>query len=374
MMQKKILIAAVCVGAGFLSVAEAESFHKNYISIVGSTNIEPYARAVNERFTKGKKYQAPLIQTAGTGGGLKLFCEGLGAESPDIAMAVRPMKQKERDACKKNGVNDIVEVELGYDAVVLAQSKDAQPLALTRKQAHAALGMWTVGKDGQLVQSPVRTWKDVNPAFPATKVEVHGPSNTSGVYEAFVDMISTQDCKSQPWAADAKAAPNPDLLRKCRQMREPGAYVADPIDSPAALAALTGDPNLVGIVDYGLLTGSNGKIRAIPIDGVEPTVETISSQTYPGTQRFFLYVKGENLGTIPGLKEYVAEFAGENALSEKGYLKPLGLVSLTPDQRAANRERLKAAGINPSATLTAGAAPAKGGKAPAKGKAKGKKK
>jgi phosphate transport system substrate-binding protein len=300
------------------------------------------------------------MQTASTGGGFKLFCEGLGAESPDIAMAVRQMKPAEKEACKKNGV-EFVEVKLGYDAVVMAQSNTAPAMALTRKDIRNATGMWAL-KDGKIAQNTARTWKDVNPALPATKVEIHGPSNTSGFYDTFVEMLAASECKAPVWSGSA------DTSRKCRILRDPGVYVVDPIDSSAAVGQLAASPDIIGLVDFKTAEDNAKKIQAIPIDGVEPSYANIQSSAYPGTQPLLLYVKTASIGAIPGLKDYVAEFASENAISEKGYLKSLGLVSLPPDLRAAGREELKGYGISPSTAVAA--ASSKGGKASGKGKKK----
>jgi phosphate transport system substrate-binding protein len=352
-MKNKLVTLSGCFLASLISTsASSADFQKKYISIAGSTDIAPYAKAVSDRFDKSKRLQAPLIQASGTGGGIKLFCEGLTAESPDIVATVRPMKPKEIAECKTNGVGEVIEIPIGYDAIILAQSKNAPAISLTRKQARTGAAMWLAGPDGKLIPNPNKTWKDVDPSLPQVEIDIHGPANTSGVYDAFVELVSGLECRSRPWVADPKAEPNPDVLRKCRTLRNPGIYVTDPIDSSSSISSLAASPSELGIIDYNTLVSSSAKIRAVPIDGVEPTIENISSQAYPGTQRFFIYVKASNLGATPGLKEYVTEFAGENALSEKGYLKSLGLVTLLPDQRTALREQLKSYGINPSSAVT----------------------
>ncbi|MGZ8216483.1 substrate-binding domain-containing protein [Methylomagnum sp.] len=364
-MRKNALALAALVGAGIFSASVSAEFHRGYILIVGSSAVTPYVKAVGERLVKNKRFQTPLAQATGTSGGIKLFCEGLGVESPDIVATARPMKTKERDECRTNGVGDVLELKIGYDGLVLAQSKKAPPLALTRKEARLALAKWVADASGKLVLNPNKSWSDINPAFPATPIEVYGPPPVSGAYDAFADMIADQECKGRPWSVDGKAEPTLDALKKCRALREDGAYVEGRENDEDLAARLGGSPAKVAIFDYGLLTENAAHSRAIPIDGVEPDQYSIANKAYPGTRPLFLYVKQANIGTTPGLKEFIAEAASENAWGDKGYLKSLGLVVMPPEERATQTADVKALGITPVATVASGTGTGK--KASAKG-------
>jgi phosphate transport system substrate-binding protein len=366
-MGKKVIAVTAFLGAGLFSASASAEFHRGYVSIVGSSTVSPYAKAVGERISKAKKLQMPLLQPTGTSGGVKLFCEGLGAESPDIVITARPMKQKERDECRTNGVGEVLELKIGYDGLVLAQSNKAPPLALTRKEARRALFKWIPDDSGKPVLNTYKTWKEINPAFPGTPIEVYGPPPASGTYDAFVDMISDLECKSRPWVENGKSEPSPDMLRKCRSIREDGVYIEGRENDEEFAARLGDSPGKVAIFDYKLLTDNSSRSRAIPIDGVEPDADTIAAKSYAGSRPLFLYVKTANIAGTPGLKDFIAEISSENAWGEKGYLKSLGMIPMPADERATYVAAVNALGISPSAVAGPGKTPAKkASKAPSK--------
>jgi phosphate transport system substrate-binding protein len=347
-MRRNIIGFTALFSAGLFSPSATADFHRGYIAIVGSSTVVPFAKAVGERLSKTKKFQTPLLQSTGTGGGIKLFCEGLGAESPDIVNTSRPMKPKEREECRKNGVGDVLELKIGYDGLVLAQSKKAPPLALTRKEVRLALTKWVADPSGKLVANPYKTWKDINPALPDTPIEIYGPPVASGTYDTLLDLISELECKGRPWTTDGKSEPAPDMLRKCRSIREDGAYIEGRENDEDHVPRLTDSPTKVAILNYKLLSEHADRLRAIPIDGVEPTYETIANKTYVGSRPLYLYIKTANIAGTPGLKEYIADFASEQTWGEKGYLKPIGLIAMSPDERATYTAEVKALGISPS--------------------------
>lgn len=349
-MRKNALALATLVGAGLFSATVSAEFHRSYILIVGSSAAAPYTKAVGERLAK-KRFQTPLTQATGTNGGIKLFCEGLAVESPDIVATARPMKTKERDECRTHGAGDLLELKIGYDALVMAQSKKAQPLTLTRKEVRLALAKWVADASGKLVLNPNKNWSDINPAFPSTPIEIYGPPMVSGTADAFVDMLAEQECKGQPWSADSKAEPTVDMLKKCRALREDGVYVEGRENDEDMAAVLGSKPDRVAIFDYTLLSENAAHSRAIPIDGVEPDQYSIAAKAYPGTRPLFLYVKQANIGVTPGLKEFVAEAASENAWGDKGYLKSLGLIVLPSEERATQTADIKSLGITPVAAV-----------------------
>jgi phosphate transport system substrate-binding protein len=360
-MQKKAFVLTALLGTGLFSASASAEFHRGYVSIVGSSAVSPYAKAVGERISKAKKLQMPLVQATGTSGGVKLFCEGLGVESPDIVIAARPMKQKERDECRSHGVDDILELKIGYDGLILAQSKKAPPLALTRKEARKALGKWVADDSGKPVLNPYKTWKEINPSFPDTPIEVYGPPPASGVYDALLDLISDLECKGRPWIPDGKGEPTPDMLRKCRALREDGVYVEGRENDEEFAARLGGAPGKVAIYDYELLNANTSHSRAIPIDGVEPDAGSIAAKAYAGSRPLLVYVKKANIGGTPGLREFIAEISSENALGDRGYLKTLGLIPMPADERVTYVAEVKDLGINPASV--GGAAPAAKAKA-----------
>jgi phosphate transport system substrate-binding protein len=364
-MRRKIIACTMLLAAELLSTSASAEYQRRYIYTVGSTTAFPFANAVGEKFAKSKKLQLPLLQSTGTSGGFKLFCEGVSGETPDIVNASRAMKPKEREECRTNGVNDILEVKIGYDGLVLVQSKNAPPLALSRKEARMALAKWVPDANGKLVLNPYKTWKDINPSLPGTPIEILGPSPASGIYDALADLISESECKGRPWVPDGKTEPTPDLLKKCRSLREDGAYIEGRDNDEEYVSRLSDSPFKVAILDYKLLSENNSRLRAIPIEGVEPTHDAIALRSYPGSRPLFLYIKKAHFDLVPGLKDYVAEFTSESAWGEKGYLKALGLVVMPPEERATYTAEVKAQGISPS-LATAGKASAKSAKSSAK--------
>ncbi len=358
-MRKQILAHAALFSTILFSASATAEFQRGYIYTVGSTTVFPFAKAVGEKFSKTRKLQLPLLQSTGTGGGIKLFCEGTHGETPDIVNASRPMKDKERAECRANGVNDILEVKIGYDGLVMAQAKKAPPLALSRKEARSALAKWVPGPDGKPMLNPNKTWKQINPALPDSPIEVLGPPAASGTYDAFVDLISDMECKGHTWVAEGKTEPTPDMLRKCRAIREDGVYVEGREHDEVQLSRLAHAPGAVAIMDYKSFSEEHAQLRAVPIDGLEPTYDSIASRSYAGSRPLFLYVKSAHFGQTPGLKEYIAEFTSEHAWGEKGYLKSIGLVAMPPEERVAYIDAVKAQGISPSQSMASDEAPAK---------------
>lgn len=342
-------------------------FQRGYVSIVGSSTVVPFADAVAKRIAKSGKVHAPLVQGLGTGGALKLFCENLGPESPDIALASREMKPREKEECKKNGV-DVTELQIGYDALILAQSRKAEPWFLSGKEVRLAFAKWIASGD-KMDLNPNKLWKDVNPKLPAAPIEVLGPPKTSSTHDAFIDLISELECKHEPWVPQGVTEPNPDLIRKCRSLREDNVYHEgreNDLDQVAQIATSQGSP--LGIVGFKIYTENADKIRAIPIDGVVPTFDSISSNAYIGTRPLYLYLKNAHINQTPGFQEFLSEFMNERAWGDKGYLRNEGLVTMPSTERSSNARKLEAFGVYPSTSASADSAPKKESKAKAKSK------
>jgi phosphate transport system substrate-binding protein len=276
-----------------------------------------------------------------------LFCEGHGAEAPDIAIASRAMKEKEKLDCQRNGVNQILELKIGYDAVILAQSKKVDAWTLTDKEARLAFAKWIAARNGQMELNPNKNWDDVKRSLPGTPIELLGPPNTSATHDAFVDLISDLECKGPPWVPAGAREPTADMLRKCRSVREDGVYKEgrENDETHVARVADATSPKL-GVFGYKMMIDNASKLRAIPINGVEPTYENISSKAYLGTRPLYLYVKSNSIGRTPGLREFLSEITSENAWGDKGYLKTAGLITMSASERAAYAGKLKDAGVS----------------------------
>lgn len=347
MLRTILFLIAFPMTAFAVSSPEEEAFHRNYVSIVGSTSVAPYAKAVGEKISKTKKIPMPLVQPTGTNGGIKLFCEGLSAESPDIVMASRYMKQKEREECLAHGITDIVELKIGYDAIILGQSKKAPLLEMSRKEVRKALFKWVPDPSGTIVLNATKTWNNVNSTFPNTPITVYGPPSSSGSYDALVDMLSELECKEPPWIpAEGRTESPSDLTRKCHALREDGVYIQDRENDDGLVTRLD-TSGQIAVFNYKLVTDHNKSVRAIPIDGVEPDLYSISNKVYPGTRPLLVYIKKASLDT-KGLREFIAELMSENALGQKGYFTTLGLVPMASDEYALHREEVKALGITPN--------------------------
>lgn len=359
-MNKKILTISALVGTALFATSSSAEFQRGYVSMMGSSTLVPFVKAAADRV----KTRAPLIQASGTGGGIKLFCEGMGPESPDIAIASRAMKPKERDECRKNGVSDVLELKIGYDAVILAQSKKGEPWSLTDKEARLAFAKWIAERGGSMELNPNKTWSDVKSALPGTPIELLGPPNTSATYDAFVDLISDLECKGPPWVPAGAREPSADMLRKCRTIREDGVFKEgrENDETHVSRVAEASTPKL-GVFGYRLIRDNPAKIRAIPINGVEPTYENISSKAYLGTRPLYLYVKGSSIGRTPGLREFLAEITSENAWGDKGYLKAEGLIAMSASDRATYAAKLKDAGVSPVVSKAASSTAKSKGKA-----------
>lgn len=344
----KKIISMLAVSATVLAGQALAEGGRDTISIVGSSTVYPFATVVAEHFGKAGKFKTPKVESTGTGGGIKLFCGGVGVDYPDIANASRRMKDSEFQACKKSGVSDIVEVKIGFDGIVLAQSKKNKPMELTRKEVYLALAKQIPDPDcggcDNLVENPYKTWNEVNPALPATKIEVLGPPPTSGTRDAFAELVLEGGCKSIKWIADLKKDNEPEFKKVCHTLREDGAYVEAGENDNLIVQKLVSNVNALGIFGYSFLEENADKVAAAKIEGVSPTFESIADGSYVVSRPLYFYVKKGHIGMIPGISEYLAEFTSEKAWGEDGYLSERGLVPLPSDERkemAENAKKLK---------------------------------
>jgi phosphate transport system substrate-binding protein len=333
-----ISLAAVAVagcnqggGAGGGSTGGA----RDQIRIVGSSTVYPFATAVAEQFGRNNPgFKAPIIESTGTGGGMKLFCAGVGTQHPDIENASRRIKKSEYDDCTKNGIKQIIEIPIGIDGLALIESKATPQFALTEADIYKALAANPFGK-----KNTAKTWKDVNPSLPASEIRVYGPPPTSGTRDAFSELILEKGCDSDPAMKALKDSDKDKHKDICTKIREDGAYIEGGENDNLLVQKVVANEGTVGIMGYSFLEENADKVRAIPIEGIEPTSETISTFKYPGARPLFIYVKGDHLQAVKGIREYVGEFS--KGWAAGGYLSRKGLIPLPADQIAAADQAAK---------------------------------
>jgi len=344
MSKKTIIILSVLIfGATTLFAGVGLAGGRDYISIVGSSTVYPFATVVAEQFGKTTSFKTPKIESTGSGGGLKLFCAGVGVEHPDITNASRAIKKSEYDKCVANGVTDIIEVKIGYDGIVLANSKKSAPLKLTRKDIFLALAKDVPDPKGgeKLVPNPYKTWKNVNPALPATKIEVLGPPPTSGTRDAFVELAMEGGAKKFAWIKAMKKQDKKKYKGVCHTVREDGAYVEAGENDNLIVQKLDANPDAIGIFGFSFLDQNTDKIQGSYVDGVQPTFEAIADGQYPVSRPLFFYVKKAHINVIPGMKEYLSEFTSDKAWGEEGYLSEKGMIPMPDAERAEFHSNVK---------------------------------
>ena len=339
-MKKLIITAAISTAL----VANVYAAGRNTISVVGSSTVYPFATVVAEKFGKKTSFSTPKIESTGSGGGMKLFCNGVGLDTPDITNASRRIKKSEFDNCQKNGVTDIIEVHIGFDGIAVANSKKAEQLTLTRKDLFLALAKEVPNPDGSetLVPNPYTTWKDVNASLPAVKIEVLGPPPTSGTRDAFAELAMEGGCKKFDWIKAMKKSDKSKYKATCHTVREDGFYVEAGENDNLIVQKLDNNPNALGIFGFSFLEQNDDKVQGSIVEGKMPEFETIADGSYPISRPLYFYVKKAHIGSIPGIQDFLVEFTSENAMGEDGYLLDKGLIPLSDDEREALRQNIVA--------------------------------
>ena len=281
----------------------------------------------------------------GRGGGLKLFCDGVGVDFPDVANSSRAIKASEVSACAANGVDEIIEVRIGYDGIVLANSRNSAPMSVSRRDVFLALAKQVPGNNaGELIDNPYRTWAEVNPDLPATRIEVLGPPPTSGTRDAFVELAMEGGCKTVDWIAELKSTDKNRYKSICHTVREDGAFVEAGENDNLIVQKLQANPDAFGIFGFSFLDQNREKVHGASVDGVVPTFEAIADGDYPVSRPLYFYAKKAHVDVIPGLRGYLREFTSERAWGEEGYLSERGLIPMPDEERrevAANVRNLK---------------------------------
>ncbi len=329
MKKLKTLLATVA----FFTSLSSQAAGRDYISIVGSSTVYPFATVVAERFGKSTNFKTPKIESTGTGGGMKLFCKGIDVDSADITNASRRIKASEFAMCQKNGVTDIVEVLIGYDGIVVANAIQSHTFALTRKDLFLALAKEIpTAQDGELIANPNKKWSDIRQDLPNVKIEVLGPPPTSGTRDAFVELAMEGGCKKFDWIKATKKSDKAKYKSICHTIREDGAYVEAGENDNLIIQKLQKNPDALGIFGFSYLEQNSDAIKGATIDGGVPEFETIADGSYPISRPLFFYVKKAHVGKIPGMREFLQEFTSEKAMGEEGYLTDKGLIPLDNDK------------------------------------------
>ena len=320
-------IASTLVSAAI--VAEA----RDYISIVGSSTVYPFVTVVAEQFGKTTHYKTPIIEATGSGGGLKVFCSGIGTQFPDIANSSRRIKANEVERCASKGINDIVEIKIGYDGIVIAHSKKTPPIDFTLRDVFLALVKNVPLASGDLQLNQAKTWRDIRGSLPSTAIEVMGPPPTSGTRDAFAERVLEGGCKIHPWVTMLKKTDKQRYQHLCHTVREDGVYVELGENDNLIIRKLEITPHAFGIFGFSFLDQNTDRIRGASINGVAPTFENIADGSYPVSRSLYMYVKKVHVQAIPGTREFLAEFTSENAWGDDGYLSDKGLIPMSIEER-----------------------------------------
>ena len=320
-----------------LTVLPQTAIARDQINIVGSSTVYPFAIVVAEKFGKTTDHKTPKIESTGSGGGLKLFCAGVGTKHPDFTNASRAIKKSEIKNCNKNGVGDITEVKVGYDGIVVANSKSAKKFSISTMDLYLALAKDIPNPDGSetFITNPNKTWKDVNPDLPAIKIEVLGPPPTSGTRDAFSELaLEKGGCKKIKWIKALKKKNKQEYKSKCHTTREDGPFIEAGENDNLMVQKLVSNPNALAIFGFSFLDQNADKVQGAIINGIEPEFENIASGKYPISRPLFFYIKNAHVGVIPGMLEFVEEFLSDAASGEDGYLGEKGLISMPDSERA----------------------------------------
>ncbi|MBT5388493.1 MAG: phosphate ABC transporter substrate-binding protein [Porticoccaceae bacterium] len=312
------------------------SLARESIEVVGSSTVYPFSTVVAERYGRASGKATPKIESTGSGGGMKLFCSGVGTNFPDITNASRRIKMSEFEKCQSNGVKEIIEVQIGYDGIVIANSITAAPMELSRKDIFLALAAQVPGDvEGELIENPYATWKQVNSALPDIEIEVLGPPPTSGTRDAFAELGMEGGCKKIAWIQAMKKTNKGAYKALCHTIREDGRYIEVGENDNLIVQKLQANPAALGVFGFSFLDQNADKVQGASIESVEPEFESIADKSYPISRPLFFYVKKAHVGVVPGIEGYLNEFTSERAWGEDGYLAEKGMIPLPDEERAA---------------------------------------
>ncbi|WP_306007138.1 substrate-binding domain-containing protein [Aquicoccus porphyridii] len=317
-----------------VAVSATTAAARDEIRIVGSSTVFPYTQAVAEQFANNTGAPSPIVESTGTGGGMKIFCGGIGEQHPDITGASRAMKASEYELCLENGVTEISEAMIGFDGLSLAVSRNNDfAWDLTLAEIYLALGA-QVPVDGEWADNPYTTWDQINPDFPAVEILAYGPPPTSGTRDAFVELAMHVGCEELDFVKEGGFGGD-WVEENCSRMRTDGPFVEAGENDNLIVQRLEADVNAMGIFGYSFLYENLDNLKGVMINGVEPSTDTIADKSYPVSRPLFFYVKNAHRGVIPNLNEFIDEYMSDDALEAGGYLAERGLVALADERRAA---------------------------------------
>ena len=308
---------------------------RDQINVVGSSTVYPFSTVVAENFGNKTGIKVPKIESTGSGGGMKLFCKGLGTGHPDITNASRRIKKNEFNQCKENGI-DVVEIKVGYDGIVIANSKKAKLLNLTKRQIFLALAKQVPEgnkEGGSLVDNPNKKWSDIDPNLPNKKIEVLGPTPTSGTRDAFNELAIEGGCKTFPKLKAIKKQDKKKYKAICRAVREDGAFIEAGENDNLIVQKLVENENAFGVFGFSFLIENEDKIQGSTVNGKAPTMETIADKSYGVSRPLYFYVKLAHVDVIPGIREFLAEYTSEDSWGPGGYLEERGMIPMPENER-----------------------------------------
>lgn len=320
------MAAFAILGLSGFSAHAAEPFTRQQIRVVGSSTVFPFVAAAAEYFGRATEYKTPIVESTGTGGGLKLFCDGVGEQFPDMANASRAIKPAEVEQCATHGVTNVTELMIGYDGIVLANALNSPAFDITKAQLFLGLAR-DVPKGGSLVPNPYKNWQDIDASLPNLPIRVYGPPPTSGTRDAFVELVMEQGCKSFP--EYEVAYPDKDEHKAhCTMVREDGAFIEAGENDNLIVQKLVSNPESLGIFGFSFLDQNASHVKANKIGGVQPSFENIADGEYGIARSLFVYIKGEHVGRVPGLGEFARSIVSDEAVGDDGYLIIKGLIPL----------------------------------------------
>jgi phosphate transport system substrate-binding protein len=305
---------------------------------VGSSTVYPFAKIVAERIGRvNPTLGTAIVESTGTGAGMKLFCAGVGERFPDVENASRRMKASEAKLCQQNGVSAVTEIQVGIDGISLATAKNTPLQNVTTRDIYMALAKTPWGKPNR-----ARTWHDVDAKLPNLPIRVYGPPPTSGTRDALGELIMTAGCDSNAGMAAVKKADESKYKAICTAMREDGGYVEAGENDNLIVQKLEANSGTLGIFGYSYLEANSDRLKGLQINGVSPTYDTISTFKYPGARPLYIYIKNAHAGAIPAVRAYAAEFTKESAFGPNGYLRRSGLIAAPNNTRAHSQQLARA--------------------------------
>jgi len=362
----KIHTAFLIFSSSILMLLSAYSLagSRDYVSVVGSSTVYPFATVVAERFGKNTGRLTPKIEATGSGGGMKLFCSGIGTEYPDVTNSSRRMKESEFKQCQENGVTEIIEVLIGYDGIILANSKKSKQMSLTLKDLYLALAAKIPGPNGKLIENSNKTWQDVNALLPNIKIQVIGPPPTSGTRDAFSELAMEGGASKFESLKALRAANDANTIKQTMSLlgiplsayskkgskvfkavthalREDGTYIEAGENDNLIIQKLEANPDALGIFGFSFLDQNSDKVYGSIVEARDPTFENIADKSYPISRPLYFYIKKAHIGVIPGIAEFATEFSSEKAWGPEGYLADKGMISMQKDLREMYARNIK---------------------------------